>query len=82
MFNLSDFEKKSNNTLLKFFETANNPPQVYSYGDLHQQSIQLSGALEELLRNITSQSTQSTLNFNIAILLPVHSPAVLPALVG
>lgn len=82
MFNLSDFEKKSNNTLLKFFETANNPPQVYSYGYLHQQSIQLSRALEELLRNITSQSTQSTLNFNIAILLPVHSPAVLPALVG
>lgn len=82
MFNLSDFEKKSNKTLLKYFETANNPPQIYSYGDLHVQSIQLSAALEEVLRNITSQSTQSTLNLNIAILLPVHSPAILPALVG
>lgn len=81
MFNLSDFQRRGNDIVLKFFETVDSP-QVYSYADLYRQSSGLSSSIQQLLKTTADVTKQSAGNFNIAILLPVHSPAILPALVA
>lgn len=81
MFNLTDFKKKSDQIVLKFYETAG-LPQVYSYDDLHRQSVLLSTVLKEYVTCMSNESAHFSQNFNVAILLPVHSPALLPAIVG
>lgn len=79
MFNLSDIKKRGDSKVLKFFETVESS-QVYSYADLYGDSVNLSTCLEKLL--ISKVDDNSAQSFNVAIWLPVHSPAILPSIVG
>lgn len=81
MFSLSTFQRRNNANVLQFIK-ATNSKQTYSYAELHDQSIGLSTNIQTNLLNTESCSTQSFRLFHIAILLPVHSPAILPAVVG
>lgn len=74
MFNLSNFQRRDNSKVLTFFATADTS-QIFTYADLYSGLIKLS----ECLRTSKNDSTRG---FNVAILLPVHSPALLPAIVG
>lgn len=73
MFNLSNFQRRNEQLVLQYFETADSS-KVYSYADLYRQSLELSTNLQIIL--------SKTANNSIAILLPAHSSALLPAIVG
>lgn len=79
MFNLSDIQKRGDDRVLKFIETVDSS-QVYSYADLYIDSTRLSKCLGELLESTAIGNDAR--GFNVAILLPVHSPAILPSIVG
>lgn len=81
MFNLSDIQKRGKSNVLQYFETANSS-QLYSYADLYRQSKELSTNLQLLANGPAGESTSSSRCFSIAIFLPAHSPALLPAIVG
>lgn len=82
MFNLSNFQRRNERLVLQYFETADSS-KVYSYADLYRQSLELSTNLQKILSKTANNSSQSSSpNYSIAILLPVHSPALLPAIVG
>lgn len=81
MFNLSNFQRRNERLVLQYFETADSS-KVYSYADLYRQSLELSTNLQKILSKTANNSSQSSPNYSIAILLPVHSPALLPAIVG
>lgn len=71
MFNLSNFQKWKDCRVLKFYETADSL-QEFSYGDLYGDSIRLASCIENVL----------SATANIGILLSIHSPALLPVIVG
>ena len=79
MFNLSDIQKRGDDRVLKFIETVDSS-QVYSYADLYIDSTRLSKCLGELLESTAIDNDAR--GSNVAILLPVHSPAILPSIVG
>lgn len=81
MFNLSEFQKRHQTNVLEFIDAAYSK-QLYSYADLYIQSIELSTNIQNNFINIESSSTYSLQYVNIAIILPVHSPAILPIVVG
>ncbi|XP_031624083.1 beta-alanine-activating enzyme [Contarinia nasturtii] len=81
MFDLSNIQKRGDNNVLKFFETADSL-HVYSYADLHRDSIKVLKILEEYVGNTANQTKLNEQHFNVGILLPVHSPAILPIIVG
>ncbi|XP_055300273.1 beta-alanine-activating enzyme [Sitodiplosis mosellana] len=79
MFNLSNIQKRGNSRVLKFYETADSS-QIHSYADLYSDSTSLSTCLAKLLGSTVIDNCAR--GFNVAILLPVHSPAILPSIVG
>lgn len=81
MFNLLDFKRRNEKNVLQYFETADSR-QSFSYADLYTRAFEFSSNLQKILIENASNSKQSALNCNIAILLTVHSPALLPAIVG
>lgn len=74
MFNLLNFQERNSNKVLKFYATVDSV-QVFTYADLYEES-------NKLLEGIRSWKNDSTSVYNIAILLTLHSPALLPAIVG
>lgn len=81
MFNLTDIQQRNDRNVLQYFEKADSSIE-YSYADLYRHSIEISSKLKKILIKTISNQIDSPIGCNIAILLPVHSPALLPALVG
>lgn len=79
MFNLSDIQKRNDSRVLKFFKTVDSS-QIFSNADLYRDSISLSTCLQQMSKSTVIES--GARGFNVAILLPVHSPAVLPSILG
>lgn len=71
MFNLAKINRFGNRNALQYFEAADSI-QLYSYADIYKQSAELSRCM----------SVHSMRKINVAILLPVHCPALLPTIVG
>lgn len=80
MFNLSNFERWSDCRVLKFFETID-VAQVFSYADLHKDSTKLVKCLKNIMTTSRDDSSH-LIGLNVGILLSIHSPALLPAVVG
>lgn len=81
MFNLSEIQKRNEKTVLQYFHTVDSS-QVFSYADLYKNSIELAANIQNILRKSASSSAVSINRINVAVLLPLHSPALLPAIVG
>lgn len=82
MFNLSNIQKRGDKNVLKFYETAHTP-QEYSYADLHRDSIKVLDIFEKCRGNKVNDLLKlQQQSFSVGILLPVHSPAILPSIVG
>lgn len=81
MFNLSNIKKFGKKNVLQYFEAADSI-KVYTYDDLYIQSSQFSRCLRCFLKTLPNRSMHSVQSTNIAVSLPIHCPALLPAIIG
>lgn len=84
MFRCQKFEKYKKNIVLKFY-TKLNGIETFSYENLCVDSLNWSMLLKNVIReekNFELQDEKFCLSYNVIVLLPVHSPALLPAIVG
>lgn len=80
MFKLSNFERWTDCRVLRFFERVNHT-ETFSYAKLHKNATKLATCLKNIITTSTNDSSHKN-GLNIGILLSIHSPALLPAVVG
>lgn len=85
MFTKEHFEKFNKNIVLKYYKTTDSIKN-YFYRELLIDSFNLCHILnvifEQELKIVTTQDNDFYMNCNVAVLLSVHSPALLPSFVG
>lgn len=82
MLNLIQFEKFNKNNVLKYYDKANTI-ENYSYEDLQRESFKLCLSLNNIFHSTSIENDANFhMEYNVAVMLPTHSPALIPAIVG
>lgn len=84
MFDLQKFEMFDEKIILKYYGKANAVVN-YSFKDLLCDSLNLCQNLVEIFNknvDVKEKNAGLSTNYNVAIILPVHSPALVAAIVG
>lgn len=78
--------RNSEKIVLKYYKTTDSF-ECFTYDQLYHDSVKLQNELRNVLKTIHSdvdveEGSQSISCLNIALLFTIHSPAILPAIVG
>lgn len=83
MFHLNQLRDFGKSLILKYFDE-DSVIEHFSYENLYMDSLQLCQRLIDILSEflITKFENTNCVNYNVAVILPTHSPALLPAFIG
>lgn len=79
MFDLDTVKNFNDKIALKYYETVDSV-ELFSYSAIHIDSLKVKECIEKLLPESRDQKCWNI--YNIGILLPTHSPVLLPAIIG
>lgn len=83
MFHLNRLRDFGKSLILKYFDE-DSIIEHFSYENLCVDSLQLCQRLNDILSEflITKIENKNCVHYNVAVILPTHSPALLPAFIG
>lgn len=83
MFHFNHLRDFGKNLVLKYFDQ-DCVIEKFSYENLCIDSLQLCKRLNDILNEClkTKIEMENGVHFNVAVILPTHSPALLPAFIG
>lgn len=83
MFHLNDLRAFGKSLVLRYFDQ-DCVTENFSYENLCIDSLQLCQRLNDILNEClkTKIENKNCVHYNVAVILPTHSPALLPAFIG